>query len=454
MLGMEKMHAAFVKDEGNCRADRLPSRRQCQSLSPRSGCYVTLDELAALRNRQLQVKKLQKSGLEPDFEPHCSDAENCRNAFFDGAAAASSDDEYTSGWPAAHADSDTFSNVAGADDVAWGNRSHSGSTIPGSLHGTTDLAESEREDLSPSFSSTPWPDTDDEWERETADVQPSLATSGYTSGLDAQQHEEQQRQHYLSAIAALSQPLHVVGAPFAPPAYAPPPPPPQMAPPLPPCCVKPLAAKEPVMQDADASNRQEPVLTPATCSNFSDDSGDGVCVSVVDDGFLEAVAAELAVVFSASRIKVLAAQLMQGRPLRPVALSMRTNCTPLISLLDYLKRIHHWTKISREALIAAVIYLKRVSHNAPQAFAPNTLFRWTLTSIMVASKYQDGYDDSEWAIGAWANVGGVGEPELVNMERDMLSVIAWRLFISREEVASSPLVSQAGAARVDEFGFN
>jgi hypothetical protein len=107
-----------------------------------------------------------------------------------------------------------------------------------------------------------------------------------------------------------------------------------------------------------------------------------------------------------------------------------------LTLAEYLDRICKYTKCSDESLVLAMIYLDRLAvASEPVVLSSRTCYRLVFTSILVACKYHDGYDDDEWCSDPqfWSNVGGFPKNEVAKMEMEFMRLSNWKLLVVPQE---------------------
>merc|ERR1712187_64374 len=83
-----------------------------------------------------------------------------------------------------------------------------------------------------------------------------------------------------------------------------------------------------------------------------------------------------------------------------------------------------------------MIYLDRLAiSDADVALSRKVCYRLFLTSICVAYKYHDGYDDDSWpeSLEYWSRVGGYTSKQIQSMESEFVRMLGWRLYVSPEE---------------------
>ncbi len=114
---------------------------------------------------------------------------------------------------------------------------------------------------------------------------------------------------------------------------------------------------------------------------------------------------------------------------------------PNISVIDYMSRIHKYTRSSPACYLIALIYIDRVIQRNPE-FAlskynvhryPRTVLthaRLLIAALMCAIKfYDDTYYDNEF----YSRVGGISCVEMNLLELEILQMLGYGLLVSQEE---------------------
>lgn len=107
---------------------------------------------------------------------------------------------------------------------------------------------------------------------------------------------------------------------------------------------------------------------------------------------------------------------------------------PAISVADYTRRIVRYTSAEKCCLLAAVIYVDRLSASYP-AFSVSslTIHRYLIAAITVASK---GLCDSFCTNLHYARVGGIRPQELFLLETELLIRLLWNVVPAEHELNS------------------
>jgi hypothetical protein len=97
--------------------------------------------------------------------------------------------------------------------------------------------------------------------------------------------------------------------------------------------------------------------------------------------------------------------------------------------MDFLRRLHKYTKFSQECLVLAIIYVDRYNMGQSE-FCLNTLnvHKMILTSVLLAAKFQDDfYYDNK----AFEFAGGVNAKHLHQLELELFAKLDYNLFVSQ-----------------------
>jgi hypothetical protein len=107
-----------------------------------------------------------------------------------------------------------------------------------------------------------------------------------------------------------------------------------------------------------------------------------------------------------------------------------SNPIPLISTYDYLNRICHYTNISKETLICAIIYIDNICSTNKAFLCEFTIHKLLLASIILSIKFNE---EQMYSMNYYAEVFGVSTKELHNLELSFISMINFSLFIKEEK---------------------
>lgn len=104
---------------------------------------------------------------------------------------------------------------------------------------------------------------------------------------------------------------------------------------------------------------------------------------------------------------------------------------PKISILNYLKRLAHYTQCSEGCLISTLIYIDRVQANN-KSFIVNqhSIHRLFLTALVLSLKF---LEDKYFKNSVYAQVGGIYLDEINLLEKQLLILLEYRLVISPAE---------------------
>ncbi|KAJ7209618.1 cyclin-domain-containing protein [Mycena pura] len=118
-------------------------------------------------------------------------------------------------------------------------------------------------------------------------------------------------------------------------------------------------------------------------------------------------------------------------PLLPESLTrFHSRSAPVISVLDYLRRIVRFTNVEKSCLLVTLHYIDQICSRTPLfTLSSLTCHRFIIASITVSSK---GLCDTFCTNSLYAKVGGISVTELDVLEREFLEKIDWRLMCTRE----------------------
>ena len=87
---------------------------------------------------------------------------------------------------------------------------------------------------------------------------------------------------------------------------------------------------------------------------------------------------------------------------------------PSMSLLEFIKRLHKYTKFSAECLVLSIIYIDRYNMELEDFRLNNfNIYKMVLVSVLLAAKFQDDfYYDNK----AYEFAGGVNAAHLHQLE--------------------------------------
>eukprot|EP00760_Papus_ankaliazontas_P028726 PhM_4_TR388/c5_g1_i14/m.106729 len=101
-----------------------------------------------------------------------------------------------------------------------------------------------------------------------------------------------------------------------------------------------------------------------------------------------------------------------------------------IAIGDYLRRFDKFAQCSDECYAVAAVLLDRWCAATGVQLHRSIVHKLTLTALVVALKM---YDDQQYPMDWYAQVGGVETPELMALERRFLRTIAWRVVVGHDE---------------------
>jgi hypothetical protein len=104
---------------------------------------------------------------------------------------------------------------------------------------------------------------------------------------------------------------------------------------------------------------------------------------------------------------------------------------PNISLHDFLKRLHKYTRFSAECLVIAIIYIDRYNLQMNDFRLSNyNVHKLTLAAVLLAAKFQDDfYYDNK----AFEFAGGVNAAHLHQLELELFQKLEYNLYVSEED---------------------
>ena len=108
--------------------------------------------------------------------------------------------------------------------------------------------------------------------------------------------------------------------------------------------------------------------------------------------------------------------------------SFDSKSVPMISLCDYMNRIHNYTNCSESCYIVAFMYIDRALQNT-EKFLLNrkNIHRILLIAIVLAIKYLDDvYSDNLF----YSQVGGITIAEFNFLEAELISIIDCNIYVN------------------------
>lgn len=104
---------------------------------------------------------------------------------------------------------------------------------------------------------------------------------------------------------------------------------------------------------------------------------------------------------------------------------------PHISLMSYLERICEWFECSDACIVLSLVFIDRASVRNPDIkITPQTCHQLLLTSMMLAAK---SHDDAHYSASFYANVGGTTSARLQALEKYLLKLLDWKIWVRPEE---------------------
>ena len=107
---------------------------------------------------------------------------------------------------------------------------------------------------------------------------------------------------------------------------------------------------------------------------------------------------------------------------------------PEMSIRDYIRRIVKYCELQQPELLAAMLYIRRLVRRYPHfPCSDRSMHRTVLTAVLVATKM---HRDNTYSNEFYARVGGIPVRELARLERCILELLEYRLFVSVDEYQS------------------
>lgn len=104
------------------------------------------------------------------------------------------------------------------------------------------------------------------------------------------------------------------------------------------------------------------------------------------------------------------------------------NDRPIISLLNYMKRLVYIGNFTQPEITLVLIYLKRIDQYIK--ITQNNIHIMFSLSLMLSSKW---IEDESFEVRELSNLFGITFDELINLEKEYLNCIDWKLYVSKEE---------------------
>ena len=107
---------------------------------------------------------------------------------------------------------------------------------------------------------------------------------------------------------------------------------------------------------------------------------------------------------------------------------------PEICISDYIRRIVKYCGLEETEFMIAMLYIRRLIRTCPHfPFSGRSIHRTILTAVLVATKM---HRDTPYTNAFYAHVGGIEAAELARLERCILVLLEYRLFVSVDEYKS------------------
>ena len=104
---------------------------------------------------------------------------------------------------------------------------------------------------------------------------------------------------------------------------------------------------------------------------------------------------------------------------------------PEMSIADYIERIATYSELDVSEFITCVIYFKRIQKLHPHfPCSHRSMHRTILSLLLVATKM---HRDRPFSNRFYARLGGISSSELARLERCVLQLLEYRLFVSVDE---------------------
>ncbi|CAD8189842.1 unnamed protein product [Paramecium octaurelia] len=115
----------------------------------------------------------------------------------------------------------------------------------------------------------------------------------------------------------------------------------------------------------------------------------------------------------------------------PIQTVFHTNKKPQITIYKYIERIKMYSYCSNECFVLALIYIDKVQErNQDVVINSHCVHRFLLACILLSIKYND---DDYYKNDYYARVGGVTLQELNQLERELLTLLDYQLFVSQTQ---------------------
>ncbi|CAD8195477.1 unnamed protein product [Paramecium pentaurelia] len=115
----------------------------------------------------------------------------------------------------------------------------------------------------------------------------------------------------------------------------------------------------------------------------------------------------------------------------PIQTVFHTIKKPQITIYKYIERIKMFSYCSNECFILALIYIDKVQErNQDVVINSYCVHRFLLACILLSIKYND---DDYYKNDYYARVGGVTLQELNSLEKELLTLLDYQLFVSSNQ---------------------
>lgn len=106
-------------------------------------------------------------------------------------------------------------------------------------------------------------------------------------------------------------------------------------------------------------------------------------------------------------------------------------CTPDICLMQYMQRIAKYAVLDCTEFILTMLYLRRLMQKHAQfPCSERSMHRVILAVVLIATKM---HRETTFSNKYYARIGGISLYELARLERCVLELLEYRLFVSKDE---------------------
>ena len=99
---------------------------------------------------------------------------------------------------------------------------------------------------------------------------------------------------------------------------------------------------------------------------------------------------------------------------------------PPISIVDFLKRLSKYSKVSHKVFILTLIYIDRICKIYKINLNYNNIYKLILASFITSIKF---LEDDFYSMEVYAKIGGVSKKEINYLEYKFLKLIKFNLFV-------------------------